>query len=239
MPVTIYILNTSAIINYFDYSSHFNNKIKLFLTQSNEYWNLGYPQSRNKKIAQTFNLNNKVILTPKQVHGNSVVAIDDEVNELECDAIIYRGDSNIVGTINVADCIPVCVYDFYNCSIALVHSGWKGTFKKIILKTVDVLESMGSNRENLKFFLGPSIRSCCYQVEKSFSNQFSSSAIFRRNKKYFIDLATQVKIDLEDAFIPPNNIVVDKLCTYDSIKCHSFRRDNENSGRMTMIAYRG
>ena len=239
MPVTIYVLNTSTNINCFDYSFHFDNKIKLFLTQSSRYWDSDYPQSRREKIAQAFNINNDTILIPKQVHGDSVLIINNETDELECDAIIYGQKSDIVGTINVADCIPICIYDSDNHNIALVHSGWRGTCKKIILKTINILESLGSNREFLKFFLGPSIRSCCYQVEKSFSEQFSPRAVFIRNKKYFIDLATQIKIDLEEASIPSNNIIIDDLCTYDSVKCHSFRRDGKSSGRMTMIAYRG
>ena len=239
MPVVIYVLNTFSNIRYFDYSFHFDNKIKLFLTQSSQYWDSDYPQSRKDKIAQAFNVNNRAILMPRQVHGDSVIIIDDKDEQLECDAIVYGQNPKIIGTISVADCIPICIYDYYNHNIALVHSGWKGTCKKIILKTINTLESAGSDRKFFKFFLGPSIRSCCYQVEKSFSEQFSSSAVFMRNKKYFIDLATQVKIDLEEVSIPSDNIIVDSLCTYDSTKCHSFRRDGKNSGRMTMIAYKG
>ena len=46
-------------------------------------------------------------------------------------------------------------------------------------------------------------------------------------------------LTMTDTILPGTNIIVDDLCTYDNLKCHSFRRDNENSGRMTMIAYRG
>ena len=231
-------MNT-CLPNYFDYSSYFNNNIKLFLTQPNTYWDSGYSQSRKDKIAETFNLNNRVILSPKQVHGDCVVNIKEDSQNLKCDGIIYREDSNVVGTIDVADCIPICVYDAYGHNIALIHSGWRGTYNKIILKTISSLESMGSPRRSLKFFLGPSIRSCCYEVEKDFSEKFKTDAIFRRNKKYFVDLATQVKSDLEEGGIPINNIMIDDLCTFDSDKCHSFRRDNKSAGRMTMIAYKG
>ena len=234
------ILNKSSNPSYLDYSFHFDDKIKLFLTQSNNYWNSDYPHSRINKIVKTFDLFDKIIVAPKQVHGDSVITVSSKKKQdLECDAIIYKDSSNIVGTINVADCIPICVYDSYNNSIALVHSGWRGTFRKIILKTIDALESAGSYRKFFKFFLGPSIRSCCYEVEKNFANQFESKVVFKRDGKYFIDLALQVKFDLEKAFIPMDNIVLDNLCTYDNINCHSFRRDCKNSGRMTMIAYKG
>ena len=230
-------MNT-CLPNYFDYSSYFNNNIKLFLTQSDSYWDSGYPQSRKNKIAETFNLGNRVILTPRQVHGDSVVNVTKDSQDLDCDGIIYSLDSSLVGTINVADCIPICVYDSCSQKIALVHSGWKGTHNKIILKTISLLESMGSPRKSLKFFLGPSIRSCCYEVDRDFSEKFKIDAVFKRNKKYFVDLATQVKSDLDEAGIPINNVMIDSLCTHDSDKCHSFRRDCKGAGRMTMVAYK-
>ena len=238
MPRFFEALNT-YLPNYFDYSSYFDNNIKLFLTQLDTYWDSGYPQSRKNKIAETFNLNNRVILTPRQVHGGSVIRVIEDSQNLECDGIIYGQDSSLVGTINVADCIPICVYDSYGQNIALIHSGWRGTHEKIILNAISLFESMGSPRSYLRFFLGPSIKSCCYEVEEDFSEKFKIGAVFKRNGKYFVDLSAQIKLDLEEAGISVNNIIVDNLCTYDSNKCHSFRRDGRSAGRMTMIAYKG
>ena len=47
---------------------------------------------------------------------------------------------------------------------------------------------------------------------------------------HLVDLLKNEKVEIT---------VLDNLCTYDNINCHSFRRDCKNSGRMTMIAYRG
>ena len=155
-----------------------------------------------------------------------------------CDGIIYNRESNIVGTINVADCIPICIFDTDNKNIALVHSGWKGTHKKIVLNAVNKLLKLGADLKKMKIFLGPSIKGCCYKVEKSFADQFDKPAIRNYNGKYFVDLSIQVKFDLENASVPLNNIFVDELCTYDSLKCHSYRRDGDKAGRMTLIVYR-
>ena len=108
----------------FDYSHHFDNEIKLFLTQVNSYWDKDYPDSRKQKIKTFLKLDNKTIITPKQIHGDSVIRVSENSNSSECDAIIFKANSSIVGTINVADCIPICIYDFENKNIALVHSGW-------------------------------------------------------------------------------------------------------------------
>ena len=63
----------------FDYSYHFNQKIKIFLTQSNVYWDEGYPASRKNKIRNNFKLNDKKIISPNQVHGDSVKIIYNNI----------------------------------------------------------------------------------------------------------------------------------------------------------------
>ena len=222
-----------------DYSQVFQNKIRVFLTQVNPYWDLDYPSTRINKINSYFNLNERLVISPKQIHSSQVVTLSKESDiKPECDAIIYNSISKIVGTIDVADCIPICLYDSKNKNIGLVHSGWRGTYEKIILKTINQLEVLGADKKNLKIFLGPSIKGCCYEVSKNFISKFNSCAILKRDGKYFVDLSNQVKFDLENALIPPENIIVDSLCTYENNKCHSFRRDGEYSGRMTLIAYR-
>ena len=226
-------------MKFIDYSQIFQNKIKVFLTQVDSYWDSHYPSDRLKKINNCFNLNDRLIFSPKQVHSSKVKILSKQSNiSPECDAIIYKGASRIVGTINVADCIPICIYDSKKDNIALVHSGWKGTCEKIVLKTITELEKLGANKNDLKIFLGPSIKGCCYEVTEKFTKQFDLCAISEDNGKYFVDLSNQVKFDLENAFIPSDNIIVDSLCTYDNNACHSFRRDGKKSGRMTLIAFR-
>ena len=192
----------------------------------------------SKKIKAFLKLDNETIITPKQIHGDSVIRVSENSSPSECDAIIFKANSNIIGTINVADCIPICIYDFDNKNIALVHSGWRGTHKKIILKAICFLEEMGADRKTIKIFLGPSIRGCCYEVDKLFTSKFDSCSIQKHNEKYFVDLSIQVKFDLENAFVPSTNIIIDDLCTYEDVYCHSFRRDGRNAGRMTLVAYK-
>ena len=226
-------------MNFIDYSQVFQNKIKVFLTQVDNYWDSGYPSTRINKINNCFNLNGRLIIAPKQIHSNKVSVLTNQLTiSPECDAIIYQSSSKIVGTISVADCIPICLYDSKSEYIALVHSGWRGTDKKIILKTISELERLGVNKNNLKIFLGPSIKGCCYEVSKKIATRFDSPSILARDGKYFVDLPNQVKFDLESMCIPSKNIVLNNLCTYEDNKCHSFRRDKESSGRMTLIAYR-
>ena len=97
---------------------------------------------------------------------------------------------------------------------------------------------MGSNKKSLRFFLGPSIKSCCYEVDDLFILKFDPIAVEKRNGKYFVDLPNQIKFDLEKEDIPLKNIILSNQCTFDDKKCHSFRRDGKSSGRMSLIAYK-
>ena len=225
-------------MKFLNYSQYFDNKIKLFLTQSDPFWDRDYPISRKQKISEKFHLEDKSIIIPKQVHGNEVAVLSDRLKEPECDAIIYKANSNLVGAINIADCIPICIYDPLADNIALIHSGWRGTCKKIVIKAINVLQEIGSEKKMFKIFLGPSIKGCCYEVKKEFAQEFDLSSIIKDKGKYFVELSNQVKFDLERVQIPSENIIIDDLCTYDSLDCHSFRRDGKKAGRMTFFAYR-
>ena len=226
-------------MKFIDYSQVLDNKIKVFLTQIHPYWDLGYPSDRSIKIKNYFDLKSNLVYSPIQIHSDKVklLSIQSSLNP-KCDAIIYKGASAAVGSITVADCIPVCLYDSKNDNIALVHSGWKGTVSKIVLKTIMQLERLGTEKNDLKIFMGPSIKGCCYEVSQNFIKQFNPSAILKRHGKYFVDLPNQVKFDLENLSIPKDNIFIDSMCTYDNKLCHSFRRDGQHSGRMSLIAYR-
>lgn len=230
---------TDVILKVFNYSSLFNNEIEVLITQADYYWDSNYPESRVSKIRKSFNLKNNLIITPHQIHSDKVVSVSKDTDPcLACDGIIYNLDSDIVGTINVADCIPICIFDASNKNIALIHSGWRGTHKKIVLNAINQLIELGSDLKKIKIFLGPSIKGCCYEVDQDFSSKFDPYAVRNYNGKYFVDLANQVKFDLESISIPSNNIFVDQICTYDSLECHSYRRDGDNAGRMTLIVYR-
>ncbi|MAV64851.1 MAG: hypothetical protein CMG00_06655 [Candidatus Marinimicrobia bacterium] len=222
----------------FDFSHYFDDKIKLYLTKVDSYWDQGFSlASRRKRVVEYFNLSDKIVSMPEQIHGDKVEISTSNNQSLKCDAIIYDAQ-DVVGIISVADCVPVCIYDNVKEQIALIHSGWKGTDKKIILKTIDIMKKKGSMKDDLKVFLGPSIRSCCYKVGDSLYRKFHKSVVADVNGKLFVDLALQIKFDLNSIGIAKHNINVSKLCTYDSLNCHSYRRDGKMSGRMSFIAFK-
>ena len=219
-----------------DYSHHFNNKIKLFLTESSNYWD-NSPASKKDRILEYTQYKKNKVFIPNQVHGDKIVILNQKTANVDCDAIIYNGNLDLIGAINVADCIPVCIYDPNNNYIALVHSGWKGTLKKIVSKTIRKMVGLGANKGSLGVFIGPSIRGCCYEVEHSFALKFYPSCIIQEDNHFYVDLTSQLLKDLYYESIIEKNIFIDSSCTFENVNLHSFRRDKQQAGRMSLVAY--
>ena len=216
------------------YSHFFTNGLEVFLTENENSWSSEIDSRKNQIL--NYSKKNKLIM-PRQVHGDKVLLVSELFDDLECDAIIYKSSLDLVGAINVADCVPICMYDYISGYIALVHSGWRGTLKKIVVKTLKEMLRLGSSRKSIKVFIGPSIRGCCYEVESFFASKFHSSSVTKKTNKFYVDITSNILHDLKRELIPRSNILIDESCTYEDSKLHSYRRDLRNSGRMSLVAY--
>ena len=90
----------------------------------------------NKSIKKDFNV--RTVSYLKQIHSDKILIINEEtidkINESEGDAIITNLKNIAIGVFT-ADCVPVILVDENTSTIAAIHSGWKGTYKSITLKT--------------------------------------------------------------------------------------------------------
>lgn len=170
-------------------------------------------------------LNHSVFLC-EQNHTDNIVIIEqndegkgviDFANQIpNADAMITKC-KNINLVIYTADCMPILIFDPIRKVIAAVHSGWKGTIKKIVIKTLKKMQKdFCSKREDFRIYIGPSIGPCCYSVknieqielfEKNYGN------ILKKNKEIFVNLWDSVEKDLLNFGILPENIENSKICT--------------------------
>ncbi len=218
------------------YSNFFTNGLEVFLTENDSSWSSEIDSKKNQIL--NYSRKNKLIM-PRQVHGDKVLLVSELFDDLECDAIIYKSSLDLVGAINVADCVPICMYDYISGYIALVHSGWRGTLKKIVVQTLNEMLRLGSSRKSIKVLIGPSIRGCCYEVESFFASKFHSTSVTKKTNKFYVDITSNILCDLQRELIPRDNIFIDESCTFEDSKLHSYRRDLHNSGRMSLVAYMG
>ncbi|AGT27443.1 peptidoglycan editing factor PgeF [Borrelia miyamotoi] len=172
---------------------------------------------------------NKKIKYLKQLHTNVVYNVsDDFVNFQEGDGLVSFS-CNVALLTYHADCLPIYIFDKSKKYIGLAHSGYKGTFKLVILKMLLMFESMGSDFQDLKVVFGPYNRSCCYEisleffekVNSKFSKKLLDMSFCKKDDKIYFDnanfnlgLISNFNLDIEDS----------GLCTYCSYNLYSYRK---------------
>ena len=134
--------------------------------------------------------------------------------------------------IATADCIPLFVYDCSTQYFGLIHCGWRGIVSGVHTKALHDLINRGCSLNNLKVYIGPSIRECCYVIGAEVVECFSSQSINKSNDKIYLDLINEIKIGLLNIGILSGNIIESKICTYENNECYSYRKENGSNGRM-------
>jgi len=177
----------------------------------------------------------------RQIHSDIVQIIGCGGDNGASDALI-TSERNLGLAIVVADCTPIFIYDKKNKVIAAVHSGWKGTEQKILLKTLITLKSnYNSKPENISVYVGPSIAKVNYEVGIEVAEKFDLAFFEPKGDKYLLDVSEINYQKLLSFGIPRNQIQKSELCTYEfNTLLHSYRRDGNLSGRsLGVIAIKG
>ena len=180
-------------------------------------------------VLEKKNINKKYITDANQIHSNIVSYVNKPGTYDNIDGLITNGDSKLILVIKTADCVPIFLFDKIKNNYGAIHAGWRGIQSKIHLNAVDKFLSIGSNIENINIVIGPSIKSCCYEVGEEMKKIFNEKFITTVNNKYYLDLIQCIASDLKVLGI--KNINIDSSCTYDGDKYYSYRKDKGN-GRM-------
>ncbi len=163
----------------------------------------------------------------QQVHGDNIVIVEENSPETlqACDAIITNRPG-IALVVMVADCIPLLLFDEIKGVAAAVHAGRNGTFLNIAAKCVKTMrDRFGCRSEDISAKLGPSIRSCCYEIS------YEMAAVVRKNfgEKYmngrYLDLQSLNRDQLLEAGLREDRIDISKVCTCCSENHFSYRRE--------------
>ena len=182
------------------------------------------------------NLNKKLVVSIKQTHSNKINFVKSPGFHNTFDGLITKKKYKLILVVKTADCVPIFIYDNNKGIYGVIHAGWRGVNKKIHIKAIKKFIKLDSNLCDIHVFLGPSIKECCFEIKKDVVQLFDDKFIENINNKFFLDLNKCIKSDLNKVGI--NKIEVDKNCSYDIDKCHSYRRDGKLAGRMnSLIAY--
>ena len=176
-------------------------------------------------LSSEISVNYEELVLTKQVHEDIIKDVDKRFlgngimfeNRFDSADGLICAQPGVPITVFGADCLPVMFLDPVEGVIATAHSGWKGTLSKISRKAAEkMMNDYSSKPENIIVAIGPSIRSCHYEVSEElgekFFEEFGDTCVGRNGNKPHIDMQQAVKIQLEEVGV--RNVVDSEICTY-------------------------
>jgi YfiH family protein len=181
---------------------------------------------------ETLELDPNKLAVAVQIHGTRIGRVKSPGFPPETDALVTDVPS-LALVVQVADCVPIFLYDPVRRAVGLIHAGWKGSAEGIASSTVRFLRTdFGIHPEDTKAFIGPSIGPCCYEVGPEVGRRFSSQYLVNGR----LDLWRWNYDLLLKAGLKPENVRLSRICT----ACHtdwffSHRVQGVKTGRMMAV----
>lgn len=211
----------------------------IFTTGENDF-NVYFGQLHGKEnlecLKKWFNIDEIGYL--RQCHSNIVQIYDGSVQE--GDAIITDKPGTAVGVFT-ADCVPVLIYDKRKNVTAAVHSGWRGTYSKVVSITIDKMKSnYGSQAEDMLVYIGPHMRDCCYEVGDEVIDKFTSDNFYSGEDIFDgrkLSMEKCILKQLKEKGVAQENVKSLGLCTYCSKepKLYSYRKGEKGKRLFSLI----
>lgn len=200
-------------------------------------------------VLTTYSLNSLSI--PNETHSNIGSIIDEDpmnkvsIYEKQGDYLITTSSHTAIAVIT-ADCLPVFIYDNVNSVIAIIHSGWKGSFDNIAVNALNTMRNQyGTDPANVKVYYGPNAKICCYEVQKDFiekllplcSRDEYPSLIEEREGKFYFNNGNFVTMQLIKNGVLPHHIDDSyNECTICNTSYNSFRRQRNSPQRSNNVS---
>jgi len=189
------------------------------------------------KIGELFSIDQDTVCMPLQKHTDTVWLLNEECSPVTADAVVTRKQGILVG-VQVADCVPMLLYDRQKSVVGAVHAGWKGTSLQILKKTISLMaEQFGSVPNDIRLAFGPSIRGHCYPVDSEVKDAImgatgSGDYAVQANGKFCVDLASANVLQALSTGVLLKNIWISPECTYcKPDDFHSYRYHGNHAGR--------
>lgn len=206
------------------------------------------------RLAQAMGQEGISVVSVRQIHGDGILVLDQPAGDWVVaqekiakaegaegyDAIITN-QPGVILAVRTADCVPVLIFDPEQRVIAAIHAGWRGTLRGVVPKTVQcMLDRFSCRPSAIVAGIGPSIRSCCYEVGELVLAPLAARCSYWQEvtkevgeKKAMLNLQELVRRQLLELNIPANRIETAQACTAcDPERFVSYRRDGKKAGSM-------
>ena len=199
------------------------------------------------RICNVIKINSKEAYKARQDHTDNILYLTDKnKNEYEFSSGNddrfdgYITEKGIASLVTTADCNAIVIYDAKNNKAANVHSGWKGTTKRIYIKAIEKMQELyNTNPEDLIVCVSPAILKCCFSSEElSFKKIFTDIWPDEENyitwnkdnpNRFHIDMEYLITKDLLEIGVKKENIHFAGICTCcNTDDFYSFRKTTMN-----------
>ncbi len=189
------------------------------------------------------------LVRAEQIHGGDVAWVlpeDDAVEPERLVSVVGAVDGLLTQTSRLtlmaysADCPIVFLFSPRKGGVAgLLHASWRGISKGIPRTGVrEISRQTEIDPVDLRAYISPSIRVCCYEVQSDFRAEMLDSApetepcfVSRHNHLYF-DLQQAITRQLRRSGLPGEQITDARICSFcRSDLLYSYRRNDVRTGR--------
>lgn len=208
-----------------------------------------------KLFSSAVGIDYKTVISATQIHSDIIREVDASnsgegylyPSKISCDGYVTDRRGVALG-VRTADCVPILMYVERNDGseiISAVHAGWRGTRSLIAVKAAKRL-CENAPVEKLRVAIGPCIRSCCYEVDQRFFEEFVISVGKSAAEKFIVpsaqkghymaDLAGINRHLLIELGVLKTNIDSSELCTCcNPTEFYSHRYSGEKRGTMLAV----
>ena len=148
-----------------------------------------------KIVSKKINIKDKKLVLLRQIHSNKVYYIKKIPRKKIVGDGMITNSKNVAFGILTADCAPILFYDSKKKIIGAAHAGWKGAYKRIVVKMVNHFKKKGSKFNDLHVIIGPCISQKNYEIKENFRKKFLSQS--RANKRHFKINKNKIFFDLK------------------------------------------
>lgn len=177
------------------------------------------------------------LVSSRQVHGDRVLVLDRKpALDFEADGFdaLITDQKGIGLMIQQADCQAVFLVDSQRRAVGICHVGWRGSVANVIARTVESLERhFMVEPGDLFAAISPSLGPCCAEFVNFRQELPESFWSYRRASGYF-DFWSISRMQLQQAGVRPENILIAGICTVCDTDFFSYRRDKK-TGRFASV----
>ena len=139
--------------------------------------------SNRNLVAEHMGTSLENIVGVHQIHSVEAIICNGTFETApKADALVTNTPGLLLSVLT-ADCQPVIFADRENSVIGIAHAGWRGALNGVLNSTINKMEALGAERNQISAVIGPCISQNAYEVGLDFFEKFTSSN--KKNKDYF------------------------------------------------------